>query len=148
MWLLMPSVLLVRQIPYRALSLGLKVVIRRWSRLSFAVLCGFGACSDLQLVRTILDSTGFSLGRDWLGWARALFSDGLLDCSHPSVLTAWSVGAMVSFQMVSWVVAACPIPGGFPPVNVVNRAYQMYRLRMPIWSFYDKTYIVITYLYI
>ena len=31
-WLLMPSVLLVRQIPYRALSLGLKVVIRRWSR--------------------------------------------------------------------------------------------------------------------
>ena len=51
---------------------------------------------------------------------------------------------MVSFQMVSWVVVACPIPGGFhPPVNVVNRAYQMYRLRMPIWSFYDKTYIVI-----
>ena len=33
---------------------------------------------------------------------------------------------------------------GFPPpVNVVNRAYQMYRLRMPIWSFYSKTYIVI-----
>ena len=46
--------------------------------------------------------------------------------------------------MVLWVVAACPVPGGFPPpVNVVNRAYQMYRLRMPIWSFYDKTYIVI-----
>ena len=33
---------------------------------------------------------------------------------------------------------------GFPPpVNAVNRAYQMYRLRMPIWSFYSKTYIVI-----
>ena len=33
---------------------------------------------------------------------------------------------------------------GFPPpVNVVNRAYQMYRLSMPIWSFYSKTYIVI-----
>ena len=33
---------------------------------------------------------------------------------------------------------------GFPPpVNVVNRAYQMYRLCMPIWSFYDETYIVI-----
>ena len=31
-WLLMSSVLLVRQIPYRALSLGLKSVIRCWSR--------------------------------------------------------------------------------------------------------------------
>ena len=51
---------------------------------------------------------------------------------------------MVSFQTVSWVVAACPMPGGFPPpINVVNQAYQMYRLRMPIWSFYDKTCIVI-----
>ena len=94
----------------------------------------FGARCDSQLIRTVL-------GRDWLGWARALLSDGLLDCSHPSVLTAWSVGAMVSFQMVSWVVAACPVLGGFPPVNVINRAYPMYRLRMPIWSFYDKTYI-------
>ena len=45
--------------------------------------------------------------------------------------------------MISWVVASCPILGGFPPVNVVNRAYQMHRLRMPIWSFYDKAYIVI-----
>ena len=34
--------------------------------------------------------------------------------------------------------------GGFPlPVNVVNRAYQMCRLHMPIWSFYSKTYVVI-----
>ena len=50
----------------------------------------------------------------------------------------------MSFQMDYWVVAACPISWGFPPpVNVVNRAYQMYRLSMPIWSFYDKTYIVI-----
>ena len=79
------------------------------------MLCGSGARRDSQLVRTVLDSTGGSLGRNWLGWARALLSDGLLDCSHPSVLTAWSVGAMVSFQVVSWVVAACPIPGGFPP---------------------------------
>ena len=38
----MPSALLVWQIPYRALSLGLKVVIRRWSRLPFAVLRGVG----------------------------------------------------------------------------------------------------------
>ena len=115
MRLFMPSVLLVRQIPYRTMSLGLKVVIRRWSCLPFAVLCGCGACRDSQLVRTVLDSTGDSLGRDWLGWAGALLSDGLLDCSHPSVLTAWSVGAMASFQMVSWVVAACSVPGGFPP---------------------------------
>ena len=36
-WLLMPCVLLVRQIPYRALCLGLKVVILRWSHLPVAV---------------------------------------------------------------------------------------------------------------
>ena len=35
--LLMPCVLLVRQIPYRAMSLGLKVVILCWSRLPVAV---------------------------------------------------------------------------------------------------------------
>ena len=45
------------------------------------------------------------------------------------------------------VVAACPVPGGFPPpINVVNWAYQMYRLSIPIWSFYDKTYTVLSYL--
>ena len=50
----------------------------------------------------------------------------------------------MSFKMVYSVVAACPVSAGFPPpVNVVNRAYQMYRLCMPIWRFYDKTYIVI-----
>ena len=49
MWLLMPSVLLVLQILYRALSLGLKVVIRRWSRLPFAVLCGFGGSPRLAV---------------------------------------------------------------------------------------------------
>ena len=38
-WLLMPCVLLVRQIPYRALPLGLKVVFCRWSRSPFALLC-------------------------------------------------------------------------------------------------------------
>ena len=70
MWLLMPSVLLVWQIPYRALSLGLKVMIHRWSRLPFTVLCGSGTRHGSQLVRTILDSTGDYLGHDWLGWAR------------------------------------------------------------------------------
>ena len=98
-------------------------MIRRWSRLHLTVLRGFRVRRDSQLVRTVFDSTGGSLGRDWLGWAGAVLSDGLLDYSHPSVLTAWSVRAMVSLKMVSWVVAACPVPGGFPPpINVVNRA--------------------------
>ena len=33
-----------------------------------------------------------------LGWAWALLSDGLLDCCHPSVLTAWGVGAIGKFS--------------------------------------------------
>ena len=41
MWLLMSSVLLVRQIPYRAMSLGLKAVIRRGSRYA----CLRGCCA-------------------------------------------------------------------------------------------------------
>ena len=34
-------------------------------------------------------------------WVRlgSLLSDGLLGCSHPFVLTAWRVVALVSFQM-------------------------------------------------
>ena len=40
MWLLMPSVLLVQQIPYRAMSLGLKAVIHRGSRYA----CLQGCC--------------------------------------------------------------------------------------------------------
>ena len=56
------------------------------------------------------------------------------------MLVAWCDGAIGEFQMVLLVGSACPMSEGFPPpVNVVNRAYQMYRLRMPIWSFYDKT---------
>ena len=39
MWLLMPSVLLVQQIPYRAMSLGLKAVIRRGSRYACLRMC-------------------------------------------------------------------------------------------------------------
>ena len=63
-WLLTPSGLLVRQISYRAMSLGLKVVIRRGSRLHLPcfVLCGLGALRDSQLVRAVLDSTG---GSSW-----------------------------------------------------------------------------------
>ena len=43
MWLLMPSSLLVQQIPYREMiSLGLKVGVRSGSRLPCIVLCGLG----------------------------------------------------------------------------------------------------------
>ena len=58
--ILMPSSLLVWQIPYRKMrSLGLKVSIRRGSRLPCLVLCGYlGACRDSQLVRAVPDSTG------------------------------------------------------------------------------------------
>ena len=41
MWLLMPSVLLVQHIPYRAMSLGLKAVIRRGS----GYACLRGCCT-------------------------------------------------------------------------------------------------------
>ena len=104
-----------------------------------------GVRCDSQLVRAIHDLTEGSLGRDELGWARALLSDGPLDCAHPSVLRASSVSARGEFQMgllAGWLL---PVHvWGFPlPVNVVNRAYQMDRLRMPIWSFYSKTYNVI-----
>ena len=87
----MPSGLLVWQIPYREMvSLGLKVFIRCGSHLPCLVLCGFvGARRNSHLVRFVLDSTGeFLLGRDMLGWAWALLSDGPLDCTHSSVLTA------------------------------------------------------------
>ena len=60
MWLLLPSGLLVWQIPYREMrSLGLKVSIRRGSRFPCLVLCGYpGALSDSQLVRGVPDLTG------------------------------------------------------------------------------------------
>ena len=54
-WLLMPCVLLVRQIPYRAMTLGLKVALLRWSRLARCCLCHVAwARRDLQLVHTRL----------------------------------------------------------------------------------------------
>ena len=52
-WLMMPCVLLVWQIPYRAMSLGLKVVILRWSRLARCCLCHVAwARRDSQFVCT------------------------------------------------------------------------------------------------
>ena len=38
-WLLRPCVLLVWQHPYRAMSLGLKIVVLRWSRLARCSYC-------------------------------------------------------------------------------------------------------------
>ena len=73
MWLLMPSVLLVRQIPYRAMSLGLKAVIRRGSR--YACLQGCCAAWDPRLaVGPSLSSTrlGGILGRDLARWGLCL----------------------------------------------------------------------------
>ena len=49
----------------------------------------------------------------------------------------------VSFRWIYVLLVGCCLfhVWGFPPpVNIVNRAYQMDRLRMPIWSFYSKTY--------
>ena len=57
-------------------------------------------------------------------------------CSGPP-----ASGPVVSFRWVSLLVGCClfRVWGFPPPVNVVNRAYQMDRFRMPIWSFYYKT---------
>ena len=100
---------------------------------------------DSQLVRTVPDSTEGFLGCDLLGRARAPLSDGLLDYTQSSVLRAPSVSAPVSFSWIYLLVGCCLycVWGFPPPVNVVNRAYQMDRLSMPIWSFYSKTNIVI-----
>ena len=61
-------------------------------------------------------------------------------CSGPP-----ASGPVVSFRWVYLLVGCClfRVWGFSPPVNVVNRAYQMDRLCMPIWSFYSKTNIVI-----
>ena len=107
--IMLPSGLLVWQIPYREMrSLGLKVSIHRGSRLPCLVLRGYqGARRDSQLVRAVPDSTVGYLGRDWLGLARALLSDGPLDCTHPSVLRACCVGAHGKFHMAVLLVGCC-----------------------------------------
>ena len=143
----MPSGLLVWQIPYREmLSLGLKVSIRRESRLPCLCCVVYGGSSRLTVgpCRPCLDG-GFLL--DVTSWAELRLSL-LADC--------WTIlirlcsgppasGPVVSFRWVSLLVGCClfRVWGFPPPVNVVNRAYQMDRLSMPIWSFYSKTNIVI-----
>ena len=86
-----------------------------------------------------------SLGRVLLGESRTLLSDGLLDCCHPFVLTAWSVLALVSVKWFSWVVAACPVRWRLPSsfVMLLIGLIRCTGFCMPIWSFYNKTYIVI-----
>ena len=73
MWLLMPSVLLVRQIPYRAMSLGLKAMIRRWS----CYACLRGCCAAWAPRLTVGPSSsstrlGGILGRDLARWGLRL----------------------------------------------------------------------------
>ena len=60
------------------------------------MLCSVQGASRLAVgpYRPRPDS-GF-LGRDWLGRARAPLSDGLLDFTHPAVLWAPCVSALVS----------------------------------------------------
>ena len=88
---------------------------------------------------------GFLL--DVTGWAELRLSF-LTDCW--TILIRLCSGLLasepvVSFRWVSLLVGCClfRVWGFPPPVNVVNRAYQMDRLCMPIWSFYSKTNIVI-----
>ena len=88
---------------------------------------------------------------DVTGWAElrlSLLSDRwtvlVRLCSGLTEVTASVPG--VSFRWIYVLLVGCCLfhVWGFPPpVNVVNRAYQMDRLRMPIWGFYSKTYIVI-----
>ena len=104
MWLLMPSGPLVWQIPYREMiSLGLKVGIHCGSRLPCLVLCGLlGLVATRSWFVPSLTRRGVLLGRDMLGWARALLSDGLLDCTHPSVLRACCVGVHGESHVFYW----------------------------------------------
>ena len=105
-----------------------------------------GARRDSQLVRAVPDSTeGFSGGvSSWAELRLSLLTDCwtilIHLCSGPP-----ASGPVVSFRWVSLLVGCClfRVWGFPPPVNVVNRAYQMDRLSMPIWSFYSKTNIVI-----
>ena len=97
-WLLMPSGLLVRQIPYGEMrSLGLKVGICRGSRFPCLVLC---ACGGLVATSSwsvpSLTRRGVLLGRDMLGWARAL-----LLTDHWTALTRLCSGPGASEPVVS-----------------------------------------------
>ena len=82
MWLLMPSGLLVRKIPYRTMSLGLKVVIRRWSRHACCSCVELpGLCYSLWSVLVIASAGGGGVAMDVHCQVRprSPLSDGLLD---------------------------------------------------------------------
>ena len=84
---------------------------------------------------------------DVTGWAELRLSL-LMDCWTMFIRLCSgppASGPVVSFRWVYLLVGCClfRVWGFPPPLNVVNRAYQMDRLRMPIWSFYSKTNIVI-----
>ena len=69
----MPSVLLVQQIPYRAMSLGLKAVIRRGSRYAFLQMCHAAWAPRLAVgPSSPLTRLGGILGRDLARWGLCL----------------------------------------------------------------------------
>ena len=73
MWLLMPSVLLVQQIPYRAMSLGLKSVIRRGSRYACLRMCSAAWAPRLAVgPSSSLTRLGGILERDLARWGFCL----------------------------------------------------------------------------
>ena len=80
MWLLMPSVLLVRQIPYRAMSLGLKVVICRWSSHACCSCVALPGLRDsLWSVLVLASAGGVAMDVHCQVRPRSPLSDGLLD---------------------------------------------------------------------
>ena len=73
MWLLMPSVRLVQEIPYRAMSLGLKAVIRRGSRYACLRKCRAAWAPRLAVgPSSSLTRLGSILGRDLARWGLCL----------------------------------------------------------------------------
>ena len=128
------------------LSLGLKVSIRRGSRLPCLCCVVYEGSSRLAVgpCRPCLDGE-FLL--DVTSWA-VLRLSLLTDCWTILIrlcLGPPASGPVVSFSWVFLLVGCClfRVWGFPPPVNVVNRANQMDRFCMPIWGFYCKTNIVI-----
>ena len=138
---------LVWQIPYREmLSLGLKVSIRRGSRLPCLCCVVYEGSSRLAVgpYRPWLDGEFLLDVTSWAALRLSLLTDCwtilIRLCSGPP-----ASGPVVSFSWVFLLVGCClfRVWGFPPPVNVVNRANQMDRFCMPIRSFYCKTNIVI-----
>ena len=89
MWFLMPSVLLVQQIPYRVMSLGLKAVIRQRSHCACLRMCSDALAPRLAVGPSpFLTRRGGVLGRDLARWGLGLPFCRTAGLSYPSVLRA------------------------------------------------------------